>query len=83
MRIMQNELRHYLNGYTIMESEYCVDRVRARKHRKKRIDKKWHKRYGYKDIPKKEVYITADRVIIGHPILIRKIVEGMKKDNGL
>ena len=43
----------YFNGYTVLESEYCVDRVRARKHNKRRIDKKWLKRYGYKDVPKK------------------------------
>lgn len=79
---MQNDLNYCFNGYTIIESERCVDRVRSRKHKKRRIDKKWLKRYGYKYVPKKEVYITADRVIIGHPVLIRKIVEAIKeKDN--
>jgi hypothetical protein len=79
---MQNDLNCcYFNGYNIIESEYCVDHVRSRKHKKRRIDKKWLKRYGYKYIPKKEVYITADRMIIGHPIVIRKLVESIKEQD--
>lgn len=73
----------YFNGYAIFESEYCVDRVRARKHRKRRIDKKWHKRYGYKYIPKKEVYVTKDKTIIGHPIVIRKLVKAIKENGNV
>lgn len=79
---MQNDLNYcYLNGYAIIESEHCVDPVRSRKHKKRRIDKKWLKRYGYKYVPKKEIYITTDRMIIGHPILIRKIIEKIKEEN--
>ena len=79
---MQNDLKpYYYNGYTIVENEYCVDQVRSRTHKKRRIDKKWLKRYGYKYVPKKEIYITADRTIIGHPILIRKIIEAIKEQD--
>ena len=77
---MTNDLNYCsFNGYTIIESEHCVDQVRSRRHKQRRIDKKWLKRYGYKYIPKKEVYITADRVIIGHPTLIQKIIEKIKE----
>jgi hypothetical protein len=79
---MQNDLNYcYFNGYTIIESEYCVDQVRSRKHKKRRIDKKWLKRYGYKYIPKKEIYVTKDKMIIGHPIVIKKLVESIKEQD--
>lgn len=79
---MQNDLNYcYFTGYTIIENECFVDSVRSRKHKKRRIDKKWLKRYGYKYVPKKEVYITADRVIVGHPTLIRKIIEKIKEQD--
>lgn len=64
-------------GYRIVASEYCSDRVRSRRHRKRRIDKKWLKRYGYKYVPHKEIYITANRMIIGHPRVIEKLIKAI------
>ena len=39
-----------LNGMTIIISNYITKKVRSRTHKKRRIDKKWLKRYGYKDV---------------------------------
>lgn len=55
------------NGYTVFASEACADTVQARRHRKKRINKKWLKRYGTKTVPWNKVIVTADRKMIMHP----------------
>lgn len=38
------------NGMPIIISNYITKKVRCRTHKKRRIDKKWLKRYGYKEI---------------------------------
>jgi hypothetical protein len=74
---LYNGLYRLYNGLELIGSEYMVDRVRARRNKKKRIDKKWLKRYGYISKPKKEVYIV-DRKIYGHPDIIKLIIESCK-----
>ena len=39
------------NGMPIIISNYITKKVRCRTHKKRRIDKKWLKKYGYKNIP--------------------------------
>lgn len=39
-----------LNGTPIVIDNYITKTVRCRKHKKKRIDKKWEKKYGYKEV---------------------------------
>lgn len=57
-----------LLGYKIICTEACCDYVQVRKHRKKRTNKKWLKRYGKKLVPKKEAVIfNQERVIFCHP----------------
>ena len=68
-------------GFDFIPSELMVDQVRAKRNKKKRIDKKWLKRYGYISKPKKEVYII-NRKIYGHPEMIKLIKEAIKKENG-
>ena len=48
------------SGITVLESRYMTDRVRAKTHKKKRIDKKWLKRYGYKEVPRKDAMLFRD-----------------------
>ena len=38
----------YYNGIPIVVTDAITKKVRCRTHRKKRIDKKWMQRYGYK-----------------------------------
>ena len=61
-------------GYQLIPCEECSDLVQKRRHKKKRINKKWLKRYGLKAVPKKEIYITGDRKIIAHPTVINRIM---------
>lgn len=72
-------------GYQLIEAPFMCDNVQARKHKKKRINKKWRKRYGMKEIPWNKLVITTrnniyghPKVIFGHPEMIARIVEGMK-----
>ena len=57
-------------GYKIIVSESCCDYVQVRRHKKKRINKKWLKRYGKKLVPKKDIVIVnygVDKFIFCHP----------------
>lgn len=73
-----------LYGMEVISSETLFDtiEVQKRKHKKKRINKKWIKRYGYKiiHIPKKEVFIFENK-IIGHPKTIKKIAKTINNLN--
>lgn len=60
-------------GMEMVENSMLIKgKTIARKHKKKRIQKKWLKKYGYKDIPDPKVYVF-DGKIIGHPKTLKKI----------
>ena len=40
----------YMSGIPIVITDAIKKDVRKRKHKKKRIDKKWEKQYGYKSV---------------------------------
>ena len=64
-------------GYDIISVPHMCDVKQKRTHRKKRINKKWRKRYGMKEVPHKEFYIdTLNRKIYGHP----KMIDVLKLD---
>lgn len=63
----------YYNGIPVFVSEGTVKFVQKRKHKKKRINKKWRKKYGLKEVP---AIIFANSIgIFMHP----KIYEKVKK----
>lgn len=51
------------NGLDIVITDYITKTVRARKHKKRRIDKKWLKRYGYKEVLDDETVYHMDKVL--------------------
>lgn len=57
-------------GMKVIGNDTLVDSVQARTHRKKRINKKWLKRYGYKNVPSKKVFVFGN-VIACHPSTAR------------
>jgi hypothetical protein len=59
-------------GYDIIGVSSMADNVQARTHKKKRINKKWRKRYGFKEIPWNKFYIEGNRIYC-HPKMIEKI----------
>lgn len=69
----------YFDGYQLIETHYMADKVQARTHKKKRINKKWKKRYGMKDVPWKNLLVTNDGKIYGHP----KMIDAIKMEMAL
>lgn len=59
-------------GYQIIPVSYMADKVQARKHKKKRINKKWRKRYGMKEIPWNKFYVEGNRIYC-HPKWVEKL----------
>lgn len=52
--IREREVQRMMYSHTyirVVESAHITKEVQARRHRKKRIDKKWRKRYGMKRVP--------------------------------
>lgn len=77
------ETRFY--GFRLIANDAVFsDRVRVKTHKKKRIDKKWRKRYGYKVVPKRELYIDKlNHNIYGHSELINAIILEARMNNGV
>ena len=68
-------------GMELVSSKLALDpaEVQARKHKARRINKKWLKIYGYKTvmIPSTKVIVVGSK-IIGHPKVIALIKANMK-----
>ena len=78
-----NALCNFLiwHGYKVISDKNCVEQVQARRHKKRRINKKWLKRYGMKCVPSRKIYVIRDpRVIVGHPIVMDKLIEKIKAE---
>ena len=73
----------YLCGLEFYPSALMVDtkHVQAKRHRQKRINKKWLKRYGYTAIytPSKNYYVMGNR-IVAHPNMIDTLKELLKQN---
>ena len=67
----------FFSGYLLIEVPSMCDTVQARTHKKKRINKKWRKRYGTKEKPWTKFVITEDRRIFAHPKMIARLKEEM------
>ena len=61
-----------LFGYQIICVPHMADKVQTRTHKKKRINKKWRKRYGVKEIPWNKFYIEGNRIYC-HPKIAEKV----------
>jgi len=60
------------HGYRIIENENMVERKQNRTHRKRRINKKWAKRYGFTLIPKKGIFAMGSTLIM-HPTVAQVV----------
>lgn len=53
------------NGKRIIVSNSITKQVPCRTHKKRRINKKWLKKYGYKSVPNNEIaYMINDCIIM-------------------
>lgn len=65
----------YFDGLWIIETTAITKQVQKRTHRKRRINKKWLKRYGYKTVPDDGNILVGLGCIYATP----KAVERLKK----
>lgn len=68
-----------LMGYRLIETNVLTKKVQARTHKKKRINKKWMKRYGFKEVPDYGRVVVANGCILAHPKTIEKIKDAVDK----
>jgi hypothetical protein len=59
-------------GMPVYENKHLTERVQRRKHKKKRINKKWLKMYGYKSVPSKK-FLIACGTIHFHPAMKKHV----------
>lgn len=59
MSELSDDLKYMIYGTPIRITDCITKKVRVRRNRKKRIDKKWRKRYGFKEVPDNEKIIYA------------------------
>jgi len=71
-----------LYNLNIIHNVNMVITTQKRKHHKKRINKKWLKKYGYNSKPNPDVFLTNNS-IIGHPETIRKLQQLINKKGGV
>lgn len=71
----------FLAGYKVVTSESLGKVVQARRHKKKRINKKWRKRYGFKSIPDGNKFIVCEgmQTVFMHPVTWSKIKDRYMK----
>jgi hypothetical protein len=73
---------HYM-GFKIYETTAITKQVQRRRHRNRRINKKWLKRYGYKTILDDEKIIRVGDRLYATPNTVKKLISAMKgEDDG-
>ena len=71
----------YYNGLRLIETTAITKQVQRRTHRKRRINKKWLKKYGYKTVLDDEKVIKFGDCILATPKTIKKIIAATEKEN--
>ena len=72
----------YFCGYRLVETDCITKQIQSRTCKKRRINKKWLKRYGYKTVPDNEKIVIFDNCIFATPKTIKRIIEQMKGGEG-
>jgi hypothetical protein len=68
----------YYMGFRLIETFALTKQVQRRTHRKRRINKKWLKRYGYKTVPDDGQIIRYGDCIYATPNTIKKLIAATK-----
>lgn len=89
MNSINFEARLTSNSYRVLLDPHLVDHEApaepVRRHKKKRIAKKWLKRYGYRWPPDPNIYIVdgiGGRGIIMHPAIFKKFEQAIGSPEG-
>ncbi len=67
-------------GFRLFETTAITKEVQRRTHRKRRINKKWAKRYGYKTILDDEKIIRCGDNLFATPNTCKKLISALKGD---
>ena len=68
------------NEMPIVITDYITKTVRKRTHKKKRIDKKWLKKYGYTEVQdESKIYMFDDKLFMSKKCY-DKLLKGMKNE---
>lgn len=73
-----SELIDCFNGYRLIETRAITKEIQRKKHKKRRINKKWLKRYGHKSVLDNEKIVIFENNILATPKTIKKIIEQTK-----
>lgn len=73
-----NESTPLFNGFRLIETTAITKQIQRRTHRKRRINKKWLKRYGYKTVLDDGRLFRYGDCVFGTPKTIKKIIEYLK-----
>ena len=71
---------NYFNGLKIVETTAITKKVQRRTNKKRRINKKWLKRYGYKTVPDDANVIIYGDSIFATPRMAKRIIKEVKKN---
>ena len=72
----------YYNGIPIVVTDAITKVVRCRTHRKKRIDKKWLRRYGFKEVTDHSRVIFANGTLYMSQKLYDRLKDELIKMGG-
>lgn len=70
----------YFMGFRLVETTAITKDVQRRTHHKRRINKKWLKRYGYKTVLDDSTIVRYGDCILATPNTVKKIIETMKEN---
>lgn len=70
----------YFNGFRLIETTAITKQVQRWRHKKRRINKKWAKRYGYKTVLDDERIVCVGNCIYATPNMVKKIIKEMKEN---
>lgn len=73
----------YYNGFKLIETTAITKQVQRRTHRKRRINKKWAKRYGYKTVLDDGRILRVGDCLFATPNTVKKIIEKTKENNNV
>ena len=68
----------YYMGFRLIETTAIKKQVQCRTHRKRRINKKWRKRYGYKTVLDDGNVLCCGDCIFATPKTVKKLISVME-----
>ena len=72
----------FLDGIPVICTDAITKTVRKRRHRKKRIDKKWLKRYGYKEVTDHSKVLMANNMLFMSKECHERLTAAYRKRSG-